>query len=272
VKRRALLAAVGLLSSLELPARAQSQSPAPPKEVGFDQKLGAQVPLDAAFRNENGTNVSLRDYLGKKPLVLSLVYYECPMLCGMSMQGLASTMKALKWSAGEEFEVATVSFDPSEGPRLAKGKQEAMLAQYARPSGVNGWHFLTGTEPEIRKLTSSVGFRYIWDADSKQFAHATGVVVLTPDGHVSRYLFGVDIPAKDLKLALIEAADGKIGGPVGQLLLMCYHYDPKTGRYGAAAMNLMRAGGVVTILGIVGFLFVLQKRRRRDETEGSGKP
>jgi protein SCO1/2 len=257
--------AAALLALGALPLAAQPLTPAPPRDVAFEQKLGAQVPLDLAFRDENGASVKLRDYAGKKPIVLSLVYYECPMLCGMSMTGLAGTMKALTWSAGEEFEVLTVSFDPSEGPELAKGKKESLLSIYTRPSGPSGWHFLTGHEEEIRRLTSAVGFRYIWDADQKQFAHATGVVVLTPDGHVSRYLFGIDVPARDLKLALIEAADGKIGGPAGQLLLLCYHYDPKTGRYGAAAMNLMRAGGVLTLVALAGSFLVLQKRRRRDE-------
>ncbi len=259
------LAAAFAAALCALPAAAQPLTPAPPKEVAFEQKLGAQVPLDLRFEDEDGRRVTLGDYAGKKPIVLSLVYYECPMLCGLSMRGLASTMKALTWSAGEEFEVVTVSFDPREGPALAKGKKESLLSLYTRPSARTGWHFLTGHEEEIRRLTSAVGFRYVWDEDQKQFAHATGVVVLTPEGRVSRYLFGIDVPAKDLKLALIEAADGKIGGPVGQLLLLCYHYDPKTGRYGAAAMNLMRAGGVLTIAGIGGFLFVLQKRRRRDE-------
>lgn len=265
-------ALASLLTAAALPALAQSSSPMLPKDVAFDQKLGAAVPLDLAFRDESGKSVALRDYFGKKPVVLSLVYYGCPMLCGMSMTGLASTMKALAWSAGEEFEVVTVSFDPTEGPEQARAKKDELLGVYRRASGPRGWHFLTGDEAAIKALTSSVGFRYVWDGEQKQFAHATGLVVLTAEGKISRYLFGIDVPAKDLKLSLIEAAGGTIGGPVGQLLLLCYHYDPKIGRYGAAAVNLMRAGGVLTIAGIGGFVFLLNKRRRRDEAEGTLQP
>ncbi|MEO7918399.1 MAG: SCO family protein [Thermoanaerobaculia bacterium] len=263
----ALAFAFGLLALPIIPrALGQPGMPSPPKDVGFDQKLGAPVPLDLPFRNEQGQPVTLGSYFGGKPVILSLVYYECPMLCGLSLNGLASSLSALKFEAGQDFEVVSISFDPVEKPPLAAAKKSSLMEVLKRPSAKN-WHFLTGDAAAIKSLTAAVGFRYVYDARSKQFAHAAGLVILTPQGQVSRYLFGTDVPAKDLRLALIEAADSKIGSKVDQLLLLCYQYDPKLGRYGAASVNLMRGGGILTVLALVAFFVTnaLSDRRARQK-------
>lgn len=245
------------------PASGEAPLPSPPREVGFDQKLGQQVPLDLTFNDEGGRSVQLKELFGKKPVVLSLVYYDCPMLCGLSLTGLVSTLRGMKFDAGKEFDVLTVSFDPRETSDLAARKKANLLALYHRPSAEAGWRFLTGSESSIKKLTDAVGFRYVWDAEQKQYAHATGLVVLTPDGHVSKYHFGIDVAPKDLRLALIEAADNRIGTPVDQLLLMCFQYNPLTGKYTMVAMNAMKVGGVLTILGLAAFFFGMARRGRR---------
>lgn len=237
--------------------------PSPPRDVGFDQKLGATVPLDVMLRDEMGNPVALGSYFGVRPVILSLVYYGCPMLCGMSLNGLAGSLKTLKFEAGKEFEVLSVSFNPAEGPAEALAKKNALLTVYKRP-GAHNWHFLTADAEAIRRLTASVGFRYVYDKETKQFAHATGVVVLTPEGRISRYLFGTDVSAKDLRLALIESTDRKIGTPVDQLTLLCYQYNPKMGKYGAVAVNLMRGGAVVTMLGFGVFFFAMNRQNRQN--------
>jgi protein SCO1/2 len=188
------LLALGALALLLCPAAllAQPGAPSPSRDVGFDQKLGGQIPLDLAFRDENGKDVRLRDYFGKKPVLLSLVYYGCPMLCGKATEGLVRSLRPLTFDVGKEFDILTVSFDPREGPDLAREKRDGVLRAYKRPGAAEGWHFLTGSEESIRALTKAVGFRYVWDEDSKQFAHATGVVTITPHGKIARYLFGID--------------------------------------------------------------------------------
>ncbi|HXK08569.1 MAG TPA: SCO family protein [Vicinamibacteria bacterium] len=267
---RRLLAAAGLLA-LAAPAPAQ-MGPVPPpprqatpgvlQEVGFDQKLGDVIPLDLAFRDETGKDVRLGDYFGKKPVVLSLVYYRCPMLCTISLNGLAGALEVLSFVPGQEFEVVTVSFDPTEGPVLAAAKKKAYMTRYKRPEADAGWHFLTGPQESIERLTRAVGFRYVWDAETKQFAHPAGILVATPEGRIARYLFGVEYSPKDLRLALVDAAGGKIGNPVDQVLLYCYQYDPQSGRYSASILNLVRLGGLVTVAALAAFILTAGRRRR----------
>lgn len=243
---------------------AEAPLPAPPlKDIGFDQKLGGSVPLDIPLRDEAGKTVHLRDYLGKKPVVLSLVYFDCPMLCGMTTDGLVRSLRALRLSVGKEFDVLSVSFDPRETPEMASAKKGPVMRQYGREGAALGWHFLTGEPTSLAALTKAVGFRYVWDAEQKQFAHATGVVVLTPEGRVARYFFGIEYPAKDLRLGLVEASEEKIGNVVDQLLLLCYHYDPKAGRYTAAVTTLLRGAAAVTLAAAVGLVVVLLRRERK---------
>jgi len=243
--------------------------PAPPlKDIGFDQNLGASVPLDLPLRDEAGKTIHLRDYLGKRPVVLSLVYFDCPMLCGMTTDGLVRSLRALRLSVGKDFEVLSVSFDPRETPEMASAKKGPVMRQYGRAGAAEGWHFLTGESTSLAALTKSVGFRYVWDAEQKQFAHATGIVVLTPEGRVARYFFGIEYPAKDLRLGLVEASEEKIGNVVDQLLLLCYHYDPKVGRYTAAVRNLLRGGAVLTIAAVAALVLTLLRREKRGAGAG----
>jgi len=246
VTRRTLAAAI----LLALPALASAQmGPVPPppmaatpgvlQEVGFDQKLGDTIPLDLAFKDETGKDVKLGDYFGKKPVVLSLVYYQCPMLCTISLNGLAGALEVLSFVPGQEFEVLTVSFDPKEGPILASAKKKTYMTRYKRPEA--GWHFLTGSKESVDRLTKAVGFRYVWDAT---------------------YLFGVEYSPKDLRLALVDAAGGKIGNAVDQALLYCYQYNPKTGRYSASILNVVRLGGLLTVAALGGFILIPTRRRR----------
>ena len=270
------LAAAALTAGL-LPSAAAQASSAPPgpsaqivpaRDIGFDQRLGEQVPLDLAFRDEEGRTVRLGEYFGKRPVILSLAYFDCPMLCGMSLQGIASSLKTLAFDAGREFEVVTVSFDPRETPRLARVKKLEYIDRYGRPGASSGWHFLTGDDEPIRRLTAAVGFRYAWDAGIGQYAHPTGIVVLTPQGLVARYLFGVDYAPKDLRLALVESAGGRIGTLADRLLLLCYRYDPGTSRYSAFALGAVRAGGALTLLGLGAFIVVMTRRERAQRRAG----
>jgi len=258
--------AIGLLLAAfagDLRAAAPAAPVDPAKDIGFDQKLGNLVDLDLAFRDESGQGVRLRDYARERPVILSLAYYGCPMLCGLALQGLASSLKPLTFEPGREFEVVTVSFDPRETSEMARQAKSTALEIYGRQGGSSGWHFLTGDEAAIRRLTDAVGFRYAWDEESREYAHATGIVLLTPEGQVSRYLFGIDYAPKDLRLGLIESAGGRIGTLTDRLLLLCYKYDPHTGRYSATAMNAVRAGAVLCVLGIGTFLIVMFRRERR---------
>jgi protein SCO1/2 len=232
------------------------------QEVGFDQHLGETVPLDLDFTDETGKSVRLADYFGKKPVVLSLVYYKCPMLCTISLNGLAGALEVLSFVPGREFEVVTVSFDPAEGPALAAAKKRAYMARYRRKEAHAGWHFLTGPKESVEALTRAVGFRYVWDEATKQFAHPAGLLVLTPEGRISQYLFGVEYAPKDLRLALVDAGGGRIGNVADQLLLYCYRYDPQTGSYSAQVLNLVRLLGVLTVLGLGGFMLMANRKRR----------
>lgn len=241
------------------------------REVSIDQKLDEQVPLDLKFKNEQGKEVALKDYFGKKPVVLALVYFECPMLCNQVLNGFVASARTLNFSIGKEYEVLTVSFDPKETPELASGKKKSYLQSYRRPGSEKGWHFLTGTQDSIKKLTDSVGFRYTWDAKLEQFAHGAAIMVLTPEGKISRYLYGIEYPGRDLKLALVEASENKIGGPVEQMMLYCFHYDPLTGRYGAATINLIRVLGVLTIGSLAAFMIIMLRREWRQKRLAEGR-
>ncbi len=251
-----------------LPARAANSAKQDKilREIGIDQHLGAQVPLDLVFRDEHGQEVPLRKYFGSKPVILALVYYECPMLCTLTLNGLEKALKILTFNVGEQFEVLTVSFNPRETPALAAAKKQTYIEQYGRPGAADGWHFLTGDPHAITELTKAVGFRYVWDEEQKQYAHATGLTLLTADGHISRYFFGVEFAPKDMRLGLIEASGNKIGTPVDQLLLYCFHYDPITGKYSAVAMNMVRLAGVVTVLALGGFMVVMFRRDWKDKS------
>jgi protein SCO1/2 len=252
-----------LYSSRPYEPRAPSGLPKALAGVGIDQKLNEQLPLDLVFRNEKGEDVKLGSYFGKKPVVLSLVYYQCPMLCNQVLNGMVTAFKVMAFKPGEEFDVVTISFDPRETPALAAAKKKTYvdyLPEAKRAGAAIGWHFLTGDEASIKRITDAVGFRYHWDEATDQFAHASGVFVTTPQGKLSRYFYGIEYAPRDLRLGLIEAADNKIGSRVDQLLLYCFHYDPATGKYGAAVMNLMRVAGVVTVIAIVGLLLALRRR------------
>ena len=243
------------------PAEAPKENlPAPLRKVGIDQRLNNQVPLDLVFRDEQGQQVRLGQYFGQKPVILALVYYDCPMLCTQVLNGLTGSLKALKFDVGREFDVVTLSFDPREGPEMARQKKEAYLARYGREGTGAGWHFLTGDEASIRALTEAVGFYYAWDEETKQFAHASGIMLLTPEGRLSRYFYGIEYAPKDVRLGLVEASNNKIGSPVDQILLYCFHYDPQTGRYGFAIMNAIRLLGLMTFFGLALLIFIMKRR------------
>jgi protein SCO1 len=231
----------------------------PPRleNVGIEQRLDAQLPPDLIFRDETGKAVKLGDYFGRKPLILNLVYYNCTMLCGEALAGLFSAMRLIKFDVGNEFDVVTVSFDPRETPEMAAAKKADYVKRYGRAGAAGGWHFLTGQPESINALTKAVGFQYQYDARTNQYAHATAIMVLTPQGRISRYFYGVDFPPKDLRLGLVEASQGKIGNAVDAVLLYCYHYNPETGKYGAMVSNILRMAGAATILLLGGLLFIL---------------
>ncbi len=226
------------------------------QNVGIEQHLDAQVPADLPFLDDGGRQVRLGDYFGKKPLILNLVYYNCPMLCGEALAGLSASMKMIKFDVGNEFEVVTVSFNPKETPDLAAAKKKEYLRRYGRANAAAGWHFLTGPAESINALTKAVGFQYQYDASKNQYAHATAIMVLTPQGRISRYFYGVDFPPKDLRMGLVEASAGKIGNAVDQVLLYCYHYDPTAGKYGAVVSNILKIGGALTILVLGGMILI----------------
>ena len=230
------------------------------KAVGVEQRLGEQIPPNLTFRDETGKPVRLADYFGKKPMILNLVYYQCPMLCGEVLSGLTSSLANVKFDVGKQFDVITVSFDPRETPEMAAEKKHTFLQRYNRPGAEQGWHFLSGDESNIAALTRAAGFGYQFDEKTGQFAHATTILILTPEGKISRYLYGVEYPPKDLRLGLVEASENKIGNLVDAVLLYCYHYDPATGKYGAIIMNIMRLAGVVTMLVLGSFMYVMFRR------------
>jgi protein SCO1/2 len=215
------------------------------------------------FVDETGHHVELREYFGDKPVVLAFVYYACPMLCTQVLTSLTRTLRTLALQPGTDFEIVILSIDPREQPSLAASKKAEYLGQDGRPAASAGWHFLTGEDPAIRQLAAAAGFRYVWDDATQQYAHPTGVIVLTPDGRPARYLFGVEYGPRDLRLALVEASEGRVGSPVDSLLLYCYHYDPMTGRYGVAIMGVLRIAGSATVLALLGFIVIAVRREGR---------
>jgi protein SCO1 len=229
------------------------------KDVSIDQRLNQQVPLDLRFRDEHGQPVVLNQYFGGKPVVLSLVYYTCPMLCTDELNGLDRALKAIPMTVGKDFNVLTVSIDPSDTAVMAEAKQTLYTSMYGRPEAAAGWHFLTGEESQIKTLADAVGYHYAYDPQSKQFAHAAAVMVLTPDGRLSRYFYGINYPSRDLRLGIEDASGGKIGSAVDAVLLFCYHYDPHTGKYGLIVSRAIQIGAGLTILFIGGLLFVLTR-------------
>jgi len=240
------------------------------QNVGIEQKLDSQLPLDAEFKDENGKTVKLGEYFGKgRPVILAFVYYECPMLCNEVLNGLTGSLKGMTFDAGKEFDVVAISFDTRENEKadLAKNKKASYLARYERKGAENGWHFLTGTQSEIDKAAQAAGFNYVYDEKTEQFAHAGGVMIVTPQGKLARYFYGIDYSPRDLKFGIMEAAEGRIGNPAEQLYLYCFHYDPSTGKYGLTILRVMRLAALATILGLGGMLFVFWRRNKRKVIE-----
>ena len=256
-------ALVTLLFAASAFAESSATPPRLPGNVGIEQHLDAQLPLDTMFRDETGRVVRLREYAnGSKPLLLVFMYYRCPMLCSMVMEGVVSTLTELKFDAGKEFDVVTISIDPRDTPRDAAAKKEKYVKRYGRLATAHAWHFLTGPESAIKRITNTAGFQYAYDPQSNQFAHGTALMVLTPQGRVSRYLYGFEYKPRDVRLALVEASQNKIGTATDAVLLLCYHYDPVTGKYSRSAMAFVRAGGLATVAGLAGFIFVMIRRER----------
>jgi protein SCO1 len=244
------------------PGTPAAEVPPQLREVGFDQHLDQMLPLDVELIDEQGRPVRIGDYFGNRPVVLAFVYYGCPMLCLQSLSSLAATLGVLSEDPGKDFEVVSVSIDPRETPALAFEKKAHYVERSGKPSIAEGWHFLTGTEQNIKRLTNAAGFRYAWDDVQKQFAHPAGIVVATPQGKLSRYLFGIDYGPRDLRLAILDASEGKIGSPLKRALLYCYHYDLTTGRYSLAIMRVVQLAGAVTVFSL-GMMIVVWTRRER---------
>jgi protein SCO1/2 len=236
------------------------------RDVSIEQKLNEQVPLDLTFRDESGQTVTLRQYFGKKPVLLTLVYYECPSLCGLVLQGLLKSLRVINYTPGEQFEIVTVSISPTETPELAAAKKANFLKEYGREEAAAGWHWLTGDEKNIRALADAVGFRYVYDPKTKQYAHAAGIMLLTPSGKISRYFYGIEYSPRDLRLGIIDASQGKVGSLVEKVILFCYQYDPTTGKYGLLVVRLIQLGGLVTLLILGGFIGTMFYRERMSRT------
>lgn len=234
------------------------------EKVDYAQLLNEQVPLDSVFTDESGKQVQLAQYFGKRPVILVMVFYECPMLCTEILNGTLRMMQELEFTAGKEYEVVTISIDPREGPVNAMAKKNQYLRRYDREGTFDSWHFLTGQEPEIRRVADSIGFKYFWDEQTAQYVHASGITVLTPTGRISHYFYGVQYDPGDVRLGLVEASANKIGSPVDKLLLFCYHYDPSSGKYNVAVMTFVRVFGVFTVLAMIGGFFMLMRRDRPD--------
>src|SRR6267143_3970167 len=240
--------------------KSSSGLPAQLQNVGFAPLLNAQLPLDLSFRDESGRDVQLREYFGRKPVVLALVYYGCPMLCNQVEMGVVGSLKMLSFNAGRDYEVIFVSFDTRETPDMAAKKKVAAVSRYARPETASGWHFLTGKGEAVRALASAANFRYSFDEQHNLFAHASGIMLLTPDGRISRYFYGVEYPSRDVRLGLVDASAGKIGTPIDRALLFCYQYDPASARYSASILAIIRLGGILTVLCLVVGIFIFRRR------------
>jgi protein SCO1 len=230
------------------------------QNVGFEPQLNAHLPLDLAFRDETGRSVQFREYFSQRPVLLALVYYGCPMLCDQTEQGVVGALRMLSFNPGRDYEVVFVSFDPRESPDMAAQKKESAMTHFRRPETANGWHFLTGSKESVDALTKAANFRYSFDEKSNLFAHAAGIMLLTPDGRISRYFYGVEYPARDVRLGLVDASAGKIGTPIDRALLFCYQYDPSSARYSASILSIIRLAGVMTILGLVAAILIFRRR------------
>lgn len=266
----ALVTAAGVAS-----AQLANQAVPALDKVGVEEHLDARLPLELEFIDEAGRTVRLGDYFdGARPVILTLNYYRCPMLCGLQLNGVVAGMEEMDWTPGVEFEMVTVSIDPLETPELAQAKKENYLKRYQRPAAARGWHFLTGRQDNIERLAETVGFGYTYDVASGQYAHAAAIFVITPDGRVARYLYGIEYPPKSLKLSLMEASEGTIGSAFDQLIMYCYHYDPASRRYAPVAMNIMRVGGGATalLLGLTLGTWWLRESRRRRRAQGESTP
>ena len=237
-----------------------NEMPGPLRQVGYDQRIGENVPLDLPFRDEAGRAVRLGDYFGKRPVILVLAYYRCPMLCDLVIQGVTTTLKPLTFNPGEEFDVVVASFDPKDTPQKAAERKRTTLHDYGRSGHDAGWHFLTGPQPSIDALTKAVGFRYVYDKERDEYAHPAGMVILTPGGKVSRYLFGIDFPPRNVQFGIMESSNERVGTAVDQLILYCYHYNPAIGRYSAAALNILRLAAGATVIGLITLVLVLRRR------------
>ena len=259
MKRCVLLSA---LVALALPLHAAETTPYELKNVGITEHLGNAIDLNLTFKDESGATVPLKTFFdGKKPVIMTLAYYGCPNLCGLLLNGVTNTFKELTWMPGQEFQYVNVSIDPTETSELAAAKKESILKEYGRPGTDAGWHFLTGSEANIKALAQQIGFAYYYDKDEKQYAHGSALYALTPDGKLSRYLFGVTFEPRDMRLALLESSNGKIGNIVDHVLLYCYRYDPKSRKYSLFATRLMKTGAGITVAGIVGGFFMLRRKK-----------
>jgi protein SCO1/2 len=259
----ALLLGAGAASAQAVPSGtgpAAGNMPSILENVGFQPQLNARLPLDLAFRDETGGDVQLREYFSEKPVLLALVYYGCPMLCNQTEQGVVGALRMLSFNPGRDYEVVFVSFDPRESPDMAAQKKESAMTHFRRPETASGWHFLTGRKESIDALTKGANFRYSFDQKSNLFAHASGILLLTPDGRISRYFYGVEYPARDIRLGLVDASAGKIGTPVDRALLFCYQYDPTSARYSASILRIIRFGGVLTMLALVAGIMIFRRR------------
>ncbi len=263
LRRLRLLAMTPIMVIMPFAAIAAEETPYELQGVGVTEHFGDALPLEVTFTNEDGVSVPLKQYInGAKPVILTLVYYECPMLCGLVLQGFTNGLRDLSWTPGNEFEVVTISIDPSEDAELATAKKASVLGAYGRPEAAAGWHFLTGSEANIRAVADAVGFQYRYDAASKEFAHAAALTVLTPEGQIARYLYGVQYPARDLRLALFEAGQGKIGTVVDHILFYCYRYDPTSHKYGLWAIHVLQVAAAITVVAIGTGVWMMSRRRR----------
>ena len=268
----ALFLACSGLAPAQIYGPPQTQVYAPSRllqKVGINQKMGAQIPLDLPFTDESGREVTLRQYFGK-PVILALVYYQCPSLCNMVLNGVLRSIKQLDLVAGDEYEVIAVSFDPRETPEMAAAKKQTYLRDYKRQGAEQGWHFLTGPETSSKALADSVGFRYVYDALTNQYAHSSAIMILTPAGRIDRYFYGIDYPARDVRLGLVEASNERIGTPTDQVLLYCFHYDPTTGKYALVVMNVLRLAGLMTVGVLATFMIVMFRRDFRSARSQRG--
>jgi len=244
--------------------------PTPLKDVSIEQRLDSQLPLDATFRDETGRSVKLGDYFGQRPVVLVLVYYDCPMLCTQILNGMVRAAKVLTFVPGQQYDVVALSFDAREKPPLAAAKKAVYMKGLDNPAAEKGWHFLTGDIDEIKKVTDAVGFHYKWDVNTAQFAHASAIYVLTPGGKLSKYFYGIDYSPKEMRFALVEASQGRIGTPVDQLLLFCYHFDPVSARYTPFALGILRVAGAATVLSLGGFVLIMLRREQAQKGHRAG--